>query len=153
MFAYSMREKTHAHRALVDDVPEEVKQRRLREVIDAFNAGARAANDREVGAVHHVLVEGVSRKSDAEWVGRTETNKRVVFARRPLPGLPTRDAAPAVAEVRPGDYVAVRVLEALSANTLRAAPLARCSIAAFAQASFAEVGRVRGARCAPGGGS
>ena len=42
MFAYSMREKTHAHRRLSDDVPEEIKQRRLSEVIQAFNEGARA---------------------------------------------------------------------------------------------------------------
>ena len=48
MFAYSMREKTHAHRALEDDVPEATKKRRLREVIDTFNAGARAANSEQV---------------------------------------------------------------------------------------------------------
>ena len=48
MFAYSLREGTNAHRKLDDDVPEEVKQRRLREVIEVFNEGARAANDEEV---------------------------------------------------------------------------------------------------------
>ena len=56
MFAYSLREKTHAHRKLSDDVPEAVKKRRLREVIEVFNAGAREANDEEVGR-HHRLVD------------------------------------------------------------------------------------------------
>ena len=55
MFAYSMREKTHAHRQLLDDVPEPTKQRRLAEVIAAFNKGARAANEAEVGSEQLVL--------------------------------------------------------------------------------------------------
>ena len=62
MFAYSLREKTHAHRKLVDDVPSDVKHRRLREVIDTFNAGARASNEDEVARTHLVLVEGLSKK-------------------------------------------------------------------------------------------
>ena len=151
MFAYSLREKTHAHRALSDDVPEPTKQRRLREVIDTFNEGARAANAREVGRTHHVLVDGVSRKSEREWVGRTECNRRVVFARRPLPLVRGTAEAEAgaegeaeEAELRPGDYVAVRVEEALSANTLRAAPLARCSIAGFTE-RYAAAGHAHGA--------
>ena len=74
MFAYSLREKTHAHRKLSDDVPEAVKKRRLREVIEVFNAGAREANDEEVGRHHLLLVERVSKKSEGEWVGRTDTN-------------------------------------------------------------------------------
>jgi len=155
---------------LRDDVPEPVKQRRLREVIDTFNAGARASNEEEVGKVHHVLVEALSKKSDAEWAGRTEHGKRVVLQRRPLPQLLPGELLPpplsrsvgaaaggaitggggvagggggeagggggcGVADVAPGDYVAVRVTHALSANTLRAEPLAKCGIARFAAAS------------------
>jgi len=143
-------------------VPEPVKQRRLREVIDTFNAGARASNEEEVGTVHHVLVEALSKKSDAEWAGRTEHGKRVVLPRRPLPQLQFGELLPpplsrsvgaaaggaatgggeagggggcGVADVAPGDYVAVRVTHALSANTLRAEPLAKCGIAQFAAAS------------------
>jgi hypothetical protein len=59
MFAYSLREKTHAHRKLSDDVSHEVKQRRLREVIDTFYSLAREKNQLEVGKTHLVLVEGV----------------------------------------------------------------------------------------------
>jgi MiaB/RimO family radical SAM methylthiotransferase len=128
MFAYSMREKTNAHRKLQDDVPEQVKQRRLREVIDTFNAGARVSNDEEVGREHLVLIDGLSKKSTKEWIGRTDTNKKVVFARTPIPAGP---GAKAQVEVGPGDYVAVRVTESISANTLRAAPVARSSIEQF----------------------
>ena len=134
MFAYSMREKTHAHRRLADDVPEAVKQRRLREVIETFNAGARAANEEEVGRRHLVMLEGVSKKSDDEWMGRTDTNKRVVVRRTAVSAADAADAADAASrEMRAGDFVAVRVTEAISANTLRAEPLARCSIAQYAQ--------------------
>lgn len=140
MFAYSMREKTHAHRQLLDDVPEPTKQRRLAEVIATFNKGARAANEAEVGSVQLVLVDGLSKKSDGEWVGRTDGNRRVVLARRPLPsslGLGSELEAVEEVDLQPGDYVAVHVTEALSPNTMRAAPLARCTLAAFAQAEAA----------------
>ena len=123
-------------------------------MIAAFNQGARAANEAEVGSVQLVLVDGLSKKSDAEWVGRTDGNRRVVLARRPLPsslglGLAPPAAAAAAAaggaeleevgevELQPGDYVAVHVTEALSPNTLRAAPLARCTLATFAEAEAA----------------
>lgn len=142
MFAYSMREKTHAHRKLDDDVEEETKMRRLREVIDTFNEGARAANEAEVGTHHHVLVDGLSKKSSGEWAGRTETNKRVVFARRPVSALDAGGSGDGAddagqVELRAGDFVAVRITEALSANTLRGEPLARCSIEQFASVSAA----------------
>ena len=123
MFAYSLREKTHAHRKLVDDVPEETKQRRLREVIDTFTRGAKAANEEEVGKLHHVLLESISKKSDEEWVGRTDTNKKVVVGR-------------ADANVGPGDFVAVKVTQALSHNTLRGEAVARCGVEAFARGEW-----------------
>ena len=93
-----------------------------------FNAGARVANEQEVGRRHLVLLDAVSKKSDAEWVGRTDTNKPVVFARRPTAA--SHHEASEV-ELQPGDYVAARVTAALSANTLRAVPLARSSIEQF----------------------
>lgn len=128
MFAYSLREKTHAHRALADNVPEPVKQRRLREVIDTFTPLSRARNDAEVGRTHLVLVEGLSRKSEEEWAGRTDTGKRVVLPRRPVSREIGR-ASEVVLGV--GDYVAVRVTHCLSANTLRGEPLAKTSIGQF----------------------
>ena len=109
-------------------------------MIAAFNQGARAANEAEVGSVQLVLVDGLSKKSEEEWVGRTDGNRRVVLARRPLPsslGLGSELEGVEEVDLQPGDYVAVHVTEALSPNTMRAAPLARCTLAAFAQAEAA----------------
>lgn len=129
MFAYSLREKTHAHRSLKDDVPEHIKQRRLQEVVELFNAGARAANEEEVGREHLVMVDSLSKRSEEEWAGRTDNNKRVVFARRPV----VMNGSSQQSQLQPGDYVAVRITQAISANTLRGEPLVRTSIAEFAQ--------------------
>ena len=64
MFAYSMRGKTHAHRTMEDDVPEDVKSRRLQEVISVFRNNVQKRNDDvEVGQLRLVLVEGESKKS------------------------------------------------------------------------------------------
>ena len=83
MFAYSMREKTHAHRKLQDNVTEEIKQLRLQEVINTFRSQVQQRNQEiEVGRLRLVLVEGESKKSTAEspsWSGRTDQNKRIVF--------------------------------------------------------------------------
>lgn len=83
MFAYSKREKTHAAYHMEDDVPEQVKLRRLQEVIDSFRRNVREKNQRlELGRVVVVLVEGFSLKSTEDQptlTGRTDGNKRVVF--------------------------------------------------------------------------
>lgn len=91
--------------------------------------------------MHLVLLEGPSKKDAAEWMGRTDTNKRVVVPHTPLPDA-TRagggrggDDDGGMALPLAGEYVAVRVTEALSANTLRAHGLARSSIAHFANAA------------------
>ena len=84
MFAYSMRERTHAHRTMVDDVPPDVKNRRLNEVIGNFRRNVQIRNETaEVGRLRLVLVEGEAKRSTAEnrqLSGRTDQNKRVVFA-------------------------------------------------------------------------
>lgn len=88
LFAYSMREKTHAHRVLQDNVPADVKQRRLQELIDVFREKVHAKNVRvETGRLRLVLVEGPTKKQNQEllelgsatWHGRTDQNKRVLF--------------------------------------------------------------------------
>lgn len=119
LYAYSRREKTHAARHLADDVPEEVKARRLRECISLFRESLGRKNQNEVGRLHLVLVENISRKDDAMLTGRTDTNKRVVF--------PTTDV-----QLAPGDYAAVHVVSSTAA-TLRGRALKRSSIASFFQ--------------------
>ena len=83
MFAYSMREKTHAHRIMEDDIPAEIKQRRLTEIIDMFQRKVQEKNlEQEVGKFRCVLVEGESKRSKEGaklWNGRTDQNKRIIF--------------------------------------------------------------------------
>jgi tRNA-2-methylthio-N6-dimethylallyladenosine synthase len=80
MFAYSPRENTKAWK-MGDDVPEDVKIRRLTEIIDQQNAIAMEINATEVGRTHSVLVEGESKRNAMEWKGRSDTNKIVIFPR------------------------------------------------------------------------
>lgn len=78
MFAYSPRENTKAWK-MGDDVPDDVKSRRLNEIIALQNSISREINQTEAGIIHPVLVEGPSKRNDAEWKGRTDTNKTVIF--------------------------------------------------------------------------
>lgn len=79
MYAYSMREKTMAHRRYKDDVPEEVKQKRLREVIDTFYSKLINLTARFVGSKQLVLIEGPSKKDPKRFQSRTDGNKTVVL--------------------------------------------------------------------------
>jgi tRNA-2-methylthio-N6-dimethylallyladenosine synthase len=103
MFKYSERPGTLAARKFADDVPEEVKTRRLTEIIDLQNRLSLLSNQGHVGKVHLVLAESVSKRSEAHLSGRTTENKVVVFPR---------------GTVQPGDYVNVSVKECTSATLL-----------------------------------
>ena len=81
MFKYSERPGTYASKHLPDDVPEEVKIRRLNEIIALQNRLSAEANARCVGQEYEVLVEGVSKRSKEQLFGRTEQNRVVVFDR------------------------------------------------------------------------
>ena len=81
MFKYSERPGTYAHKRLDDDVPEEVKVRRLNEVITLQNQISLENNRADIGKTFEVLVEGFSKKSDKMLVGRSSQNKVVVFPR------------------------------------------------------------------------
>lgn len=82
MFKYSERPGTYAHKHLEDDVPEDIKTRRLNEIIALQNRLSLQSNQNDIGKIVDVLVEGISKKSDQELVGRTSTNKVVVFPDR-----------------------------------------------------------------------
>ena len=79
MFKYSERPGTYASKHLPDDVPEEVKIRRLEEMIHLQTEITTLSNEREVGRTVSVLVEGYSKRSREQLFGRTEQNKVVVF--------------------------------------------------------------------------
>lgn len=79
MFKYSERPGTYASKHLPDDVPEDVKIRRLNEMIQLQTELSATANKRDVGREFNVLVEGYSKRSREQMCGRTEQNKMVVF--------------------------------------------------------------------------
>ncbi len=103
MFKYSERPGTLASREMPDNVPEEVKIDRLNRMIALQNELSLKSNLNDVGKEFEVLVEGASKRDPEEYFGRTGQNKVVVFPR---------------GDVRPGDFVRVRVTGASSA-TLR----------------------------------
>lgn len=122
MFYYSMREGTHAHRRLKDDVPLATKKRRLQEIIAVFRERAQEKNSAEVAEKrrHVVLVEGKAKKNELQLTGRTDTNKRAVMAQGPLPV--GEEASETKREAQQGDYVAVEVVDA-GVTTLKVKPL------------------------------
>ena len=101
MFKYSERSGTYAARFLQDDVPDEVKTRRLTEIIALQNRLSLESNSRCVGREFEVLAEGVSKRSREQLYGRTEQNRVVVFPREGC---------------RIGDFVRVRITGASSAT-------------------------------------
>ena len=102
MFKYYQRPGTLASRTMTDDVSEEVKTARLNEIIALQNELSTASNERDMGNVFEVLVEGLSRRSSEQLCGRTSQNKMVVFDR--------------TGETAPGDYVRVRITGCTSAT-------------------------------------
>ena len=115
MFAYSERERTLAYRKFEDDVPEEVKKRRLSEIISQQMSIQHKSNKAEIGNRHIVLVEGTSKRSEDQLSGRTDTNKMVVFDRM---------------DFERGDYVEVEITDCTSA-TLRAIPIGKTTLTEY----------------------
>jgi len=103
MFRYSERPGTYAAQHLPDDVPDEVKARRLQEIIDLQNRLSFESNQRDVGKQFEVLVEGYSKKSRADLMGRTSQNKAVVFP---------------AGNHKKGDFVKVRITTATQATLI-----------------------------------
>lgn len=81
MFAYSERPGTLAAKKFKDDIPEDVKKRRLAEIIEVQQRLSLARNQQLVGTIQRVLIEGTSKRSDNDLSGRNDQNKKVVFPR------------------------------------------------------------------------
>ena len=103
MFKYSERPGTLASRTMPDNVPEDVKIERLNRMIALQNELSAESNRREIGREVEILVEGVSKLSTAQMVGRTSQNKACVFPRR---------------DFRAGDIARLKVVSATSATLL-----------------------------------
>lgn len=106
MFKYSPRENTKAWK-LGDDIPEDVKGRRLEEIIDLQRAISLDRNRALIGTVERVLLEGPSKRSADEWMGRTDGNKTVI-----IPG----------SHHVQGEYCDVRI-ESVTSATLFGSPI------------------------------
>ncbi|MDB2317243.1 tRNA (N6-isopentenyl adenosine(37)-C2)-methylthiotransferase MiaB [Flavobacteriales bacterium] len=103
MFKYSERPNTKAARQFEDDVPEEVKSRRLTEIIEKQRAHSMEHNQSKIGKTFKVLVEGVSKKSDEHLFGRTTHNSVAVFPKK---------------HYKAGDYVQVKITSCNSATLI-----------------------------------
>jgi tRNA-2-methylthio-N6-dimethylallyladenosine synthase len=104
MFFYSERPGTLAARKYEDDIPLDVKKRRLSEIVHLQNQVSYRHNKADIGKTFKVLIEGDSKKSDQEFKGRNSQNKMIVF--------------PKVVGLKPGDYTWVKVNEATSATLI-----------------------------------
>lgn len=93
-YAYNVRPGTTAAKKYEDDVPEEVKKRRLAEVIEMHRSHTLASNQRDVGKTFEILIEGVSSKSEDQLFGRNSQNKVIIVPRGNL---------------KPGQYVYAKV--------------------------------------------
>ncbi len=100
MFKYSPREKTRAWK-MGDDVPDDVKGRRLEEIIDLQRRISYEINQNMIGTVERILLEGPSKRSEDEWLGRTDANKSVIVPK---------------ANFAVGDYADVTIVSATSAT-------------------------------------
>ena len=103
MFFYSARPGTLAARQFADDVPEEIKKKRLQEVIALHRIQSLKSMQREVDNELKVLIEGNSKKSEKDWYGRSDNNKVVVF--------------PKEGNLQKGDYAEVKI-EGCTSGTL-----------------------------------
>jgi tRNA-2-methylthio-N6-dimethylallyladenosine synthase len=103
MFKYSERPETFAAEKLKDDVPEEVKARRLNEIIKLQGKLSLLSKERDVGQTYEILVEGTSKKSADYLYGRSSQNKVVVFPKGNL---------------KPGNYARVVITDCTSATLM-----------------------------------
>jgi tRNA-2-methylthio-N6-dimethylallyladenosine synthase len=108
MYFYSERPGTLAARRFKDDIPEDVKKRRLQEMIDLHRIQSLKSMQKEVGKIRKVLIEGTSKKNEHDFYGRTDQNKVVVFAK---------------GNYKLGDYVTVKITDC-TAGTLIGTPSA-----------------------------
>jgi tRNA A37 methylthiotransferase MiaB len=147
MFAYSMRERTHAHRNYADDVPESVKQRRLSELIATFRRTTTPRFESQLGSTQLVLVEGPNKRApETELIGKSDKGHKVVFPRTPVPDslhtgedsgfeetceITNRDRCSHVmVNLEPGDFVEVYITGTTVAS-LRGEPLLRTNLTQF----------------------
>ncbi|XP_015524783.1 CDK5RAP1-like protein isoform X1 [Neodiprion lecontei] len=128
LFAYSMREKTTAHRRHEDNVDPKVKQDRLRRMITIYRTEVQKLNEAMIGRQYLVLVEKKSRKSEFNMQGRTSGNIKVIF---PRGSIQDNRCTTKSRNIEAGDYVVVQIINANS-QVLKGIPLYHSSITQYA---------------------
>jgi len=103
MYAYSERPGTAAARNMVDDVPQEVKNRRLTEIIALQREHSHIRSKQQLGKTVEVLIEGSSKKSDLDWMGRNSQSFVVVFPKE---------------NYKKGDFVKVEITDCTSGTLI-----------------------------------
>lgn len=105
MFFYSERPGTLAQKRYKDDVPLDIKKRRLQEVVDLQNRLSLESNQRDIGKTFKILIEGDSKKSDKDWMGRSSEGKVFVFPKENY-------------DLKKGDYVMVNASDCTQGTLL-----------------------------------
>uniref|UniRef100_A0A915HQU1 CDK5RAP1-like protein n=1 Tax=Romanomermis culicivorax TaxID=13658 RepID=A0A915HQU1_ROMCU len=128
-YGYSLREKTRAHRRLIDNVPVDVKKRRILEMRDIFRRTAATLHRTYIGRNQLVLVESESKRSADTWMGRADNMVKTHFVKTPLSFLSRNGIVVEMPSMipQPGDYVVVQIEDANS-ETFRARALYRTTI-------------------------
>ena len=103
MFMYSERPGTPAAKKLEDNVPDDVKKKRLQEIVDLQQKHGRIRNDQQLGRTLEVLIEKTSKRSDQQWSGRAQQNTVVVFPKD---------------DYKIGDFVSVNIESCTSATLI-----------------------------------
>ena len=105
MFFYSERPGTLAERRYKDDIPEDMKKKRLQEIVELQGKLSLASNKKDIGKTFAVLIEGDSKRSVDDWRGRSSQNKVIVFPKES-------------SQLKKGDYVHVKVHDCTQATLL-----------------------------------
>lgn len=105
MYFYSERPGTLAARRFTDDIPLDVKKRRLHEIVKLQNSMSQSSYQADVGKTFKILIEGDSKKSETDWAGKTTHNKVVVFPKGNY-------------DATRGDYVHVKIVASTGATLL-----------------------------------
>ncbi|KAL7289620.1 hypothetical protein TKK_0016475 [Trichogramma kaykai] len=127
LFAYSMREKTTAHRRYTDNIDKTVKLGRLQKLVQLYRSKVESLYKKQIGQYQLVLVEGESKKGSHDLQGRNDGNIKVII---PNTSIPECKDSPSYRPIKNGDYVVVNINYANS-QILKGIPMYHSSIRNF----------------------
>ncbi|KAJ8315131.1 hypothetical protein KUTeg_007281 [Tegillarca granosa] len=126
-FAYSMREKTRAHHRLTDDIPQEIKNKRVSQIVETFRAETLKLLSQNTGSHQLVLIEGESRRSMHDLVGKNDAGTKVILRGDEIP---SEFHSNTERFIKPGDYVVAQIMGCTS-QVLKGVPLYHTTLQDF----------------------